>query len=459
MKTIKEHFGNKKICILGFGREGRSSLQWLHDHLSGEWKSITVADQNPAALNDPLLDEMGCKLKYGYDYMAGLNDFDMIIKSPGINLTKSDEFVPEGKITSQSDIFLQFFSKQCIGITGTKGKSTTSSLLYDMMLYSGKKALLIGNIGIPPFDAWNQIDDQTVIIFELSSHQLEYIEKGPAVAVLLNLFQEHLDHYKDFRHYQLAKLNITAKQQSGDLLITHLSDQRIHRLINESAIKRRILYFSLEEHEYNGMYLDNNNIMLTTDGEHQVLANQEDLQYLNGVHNVLNVMAASLAAIELNCSIESVKNALRSFRGLPHRMEHVGEWNGVTYYNDAIATIPEATMAAVEAIDNIGTLIVGGFDRGVDYAELANFLIYADIDNIVFMGDAGERLFGLMKNISGHIAQKTLWTNDLGESVEFARKNTKKGKTCLLSPAAPSYDKYKNFMEKGEDFKRLVEPK
>lgn len=456
MKAIKEYFRNKKVCILGYGREGRSVLKWMQMHLNNEFRSLTVADQNPAALNDSLLEEMECRLKYGHDYLAGLSDFDLIIKSPGINLTKSEEFLPAEKITSQSDIFLQFFHKQCIGITGTKGKSTTSSLLYEMMLSAGRKALLIGNIGVPPFDVWDQIDDQTVVILELSSHQLEHIKKGPAVAVLLNLFQEHLDHYKDFRHYQLAKLNITAKQETGDLLIAHIGDQRIQRLIIESAIKRRIMYFSLERHSSNGMYFDEGNIILSKDGTQQIFSSSKNLRYLSGVHNILNVMAASLAALEFNCNIEDVKNALRSFRGLPHRMEFVAVRNGITYYNDAIATVPEATMAAVEAIDNIGTLIVGGFDRGVDYTDLANFLLYAGINNIVFMGDAGERILSLMKKNNEIIPQKILLTNDLKEGVDFARKNTKQGKTCLLSPAASSYDRYKNFIEKGDDFKKIV---
>ncbi|MFW6019760.1 MAG: UDP-N-acetylmuramoyl-L-alanine--D-glutamate ligase [Bacteroidales bacterium] len=456
MNRITNELKNKNICILGYGREGQSTLRWIRKYFYHDIKSLTIADQNPSVLHGEDLDNFPCDLKYGYDYLSGIDKYDIIIKSPGINLMKTEEFIPEDKITSQSDIFLQEFGGQCIGVTGTKGKSTTSTLIYSMLLASGKKTLLLGNIGDPPLNYWEQIDDCTTVVFELSSHQLEHIERGPAIALLLNLFQEHLDHYMNFRHYQLAKFKITLKQADNATLITHFADKRIQRLIDETEIHRDVLFFSLERHNHDGMYLDGDNIIYSRKDEKIVFADYTKLEYLKGKHNVLNIMAAALASIQVGCEIPVLRQAVYNFRGLQHRMEYIDTKQGISFYNDSIATIPEATMAAVEALGNVGTLILGGFDRGVDYSDLAEFLHYAELDHIIFMGPAGERILELMEKFRNDISVKFFQTDSLATAIEYARKNTPQGKICLLSPAASSYDKFRNFAEKGDAFRKLV---
>lgn len=456
MQEIKDILKNKDICILGYGREGRSTLNWLRTYFYNDIKSLTIADQNPAALHGEELAACGCNIRYGYDYLAGLEKYELIIKSPGINLIREGVTVPEEKLTSQTDLFLCCFAGQSIGVTGTKGKSTTSTLLYEMLRRCGKETRLLGNIGEPPLDSWNEITDDMVIILELSSHQLEYIRKAPAVALLLNLFQEHLDHYRDFRHYQLAKFNITARQKPGDLLITHYADTRIQKLLDESDLRRKMQYFSLEKHGERGMYQQGNRIMYVTEDGSDIFMNPEDIKYLSGRHNILNVMAASLAALSLECSKKALRDTIFTFRHLEHRMELVREHKGVSFYNDAIATIPEATMAAAEALRNVGTLIMGGFDRGIDYNELAAFLLRSGIDNLVFMGEAGESIFQMMQKEQAEPAKNILFTEDMEEAVQFAVKHTRAGKSCLLSPAAASYDRFNSYAEKGTLFKYLV---
>lgn len=454
--AIKDRFRGKKVCVLGYGREGQSSLKWIRNHLMDQVKSVTIADQNPAALHGEDLDACSCELRYGHDYLMGLDEYDLIIKSPGINLYKAQAHVDSNKLTSQSDLFLQVYGHRCIGITGTKGKSTTSSLLYEMLQKAGLDVLLLGNIGVPPLDAWEQISENTFVVFELSSHQLEHIKHAPQIAILLNLFQEHLDHYKDFRHYQLAKFNITLHQSPGSLLITHLDDNRIMRLLEETEHEVQTRYFSLLEHGRPGMFMKDRVIYMNDKEGKKKFAAYEDLVNLRGKHNVLNVMAAAQAAMYLGCAPEVLRVALHDFSGLKHRMEFIDKRCGIAFYNDAIATIPEATMAACEALPDVDTLILGGFDRGIDYDNLAQFLLSSEVNNLVFMGDAGERIYNLMKAAGKEIHANVLVTNNLSEAVEFAFQNTGRGRTCLLSPAASSYDHYKNFMEKGDAYRKLV---
>ncbi len=456
MDDITKLIENKKVCILGYGKEGKSTFNWMRKNFPSLAASITLADQNPAVLHGETAEGCNCKLRYGFDYLTGLDDYDVIIKSPGINLSKSGEYIPAEKIISQTDIFLRRYSRQCIGITGTKGKSTCSSMLYEMLKNAGKKVRLLGNIGTPPLDAWDEIEEDELVVFEMSSHQLEYIHTGPHIAILLNLFQEHLDHYSDFRHYQLAKFNITLKQQQGDVFITHLQDKRILHLLDEANLNRSGRFFSLQPHKGDGMYRQDEKIIYRVQDREDVFAGCDDLVYLRGEHNVLNTMAAGLAALEVGCDREALRQSMRSFKGLEHRMEFVGTAGNVAFYNDAIATIPEATIAAIEALGNIGTLILGGFDRGIDYSELAEFLLHADIENLVFMGEAGERIFSLMKKSTMDLHQDVLETEDLSAAVEYAMQKTPAGKICLLSPAAASYDRYRNFMEKGDHFRSLV---
>ncbi|MFO8087826.1 MAG: UDP-N-acetylmuramoyl-L-alanine--D-glutamate ligase [Bacteroidales bacterium] len=456
MESLKQLFKNKKVCILGYGLEGRSTLAWIKKYIMAELRSITIADENPSALHDELVNSCECKLRYGYDYLEGLSQYDLIIKSPGVNLTKLEEVFDEDRIISQSDIFLYAFKKQTIGITGTKGKSTTSSLLYEILKQDGREVLLLGNIGIPPLDAWEQVKEDTIIVFEMSSHQLEYIHHAPSIAVLLNLFQEHLDHYRDFFHYQMSKFNIVYRQHRDDLLVTHLDDQRIQQLIGEMNNQRQLRYFSLHPHTNNGMYLENNNLIFTEGQRTDIIASQNDLGHLKGEHNLLNAMAAILVALEKNVSLSTIIHSLKTFKGLIHRMEYVSEKQGITFYNDAIATIPEATMAAVESLELVGTLILGGFDRGIDYHDLAEFLIHSDIANLVFMGTAGERIMDEMKARDSSTQAKLYQAKDLADAVRFAFKHTPVNTICLLSPAASSYDQFKNFMEKGDTFKQLV---
>ena len=199
----------RKIIILGFGKEGVSSYLFLRKHFPD--MPITVADGNPNLRTDEF-DDPALTYITGEGYDQGLNNYDLILKTPGISLNHLNYFVDTERISSQSDLFLQACHKQVVGVTGTKGKSTTSSLIHHILKSAGRKTLLAGNIGVPFFNIVEQLDDQTTVVAELSAHQLEFIHRSPDYAVLLNIYQEHLDHFNSFNNYQIAKLNITRRR-------------------------------------------------------------------------------------------------------------------------------------------------------------------------------------------------------------------------------------------------------
>ncbi len=457
MEKISSLLSGKRVCILGFGREGRSTLKWLFRHYRQQVHTVTVADKNPAITreNNPELE--GCHIITGENYLSTVNQCDIIIKSPGVNLVSSGVVIPAEKITSQTDLFLRQFHRQCLGVTGTKGKSTTASMIYDMLCRCGRKAILTGNMGKPPLDSWEQVTPQTVMVCELSSHQLEHITTAPAVAVLLNLFQEHLDHYSSFEDYQRAKFRIAALQQEGDVIITHYEDMIIKTMLESLQGVRKVRYFSWAPPRVAGMGVDGARILWRDAEKEQVVTYTHRAAHLKGKHNVMNFMAAALAAMETGCPLSMLGKTLEAFKGLDHRLQYVGSFRGVNFYNDAIATVPEASMAAVEALKNTGTLILGGQDRGVDYQPFAQFLSNQPIENYVFMGEAGKRMLEALKSCSKRIIHNILFTEDLAQAVQFALENTPRGKSCVLSPAAPSYDAFRDYAHKGQVFKELLE--
>jgi len=340
-----------------------------------------------------------------------LNDYDIILKTPGISFTQINYYIEPEKISSQTALFLQYYGNQAIGITGTKGKSTTASLIAHILNQYGKKTVLAGNIGVPLFDIIENIVHQTIVVAELSAHQLEFVRHSPHIAVLLNLYQEHLDHFNSFSSYMQAKLNITKYQNEHDILVYNQEDEWVNKLLLQHDFIRN--YFP-----YSGKIKNN---------------------------------AAFTTCKLLNISDNEIEAALASFIPLEHRQEFVGEKYGIRFYNDSISTVPEATIYALETLKDVDTLLLGGFDRGIDYRILYDYLKENPVENIVFMGPAGMRMKAEWETGINHIVE-----NDMQKIIHFAIQNTQKGKICLLSPAAASYDQYKNFEERGKLFKQCV---
>ncbi len=451
---------DKNILILGFGREGQSSYKLLRKHFPD--LKLTIADSSPLGEASSLrLSDKNLNFILGEDYLKNLSGFNMIIKTPGIPLHKLPKNIPPVYITSQTDFFLHLFSKQIIGITGTKGKSTTASLIYHIIKLHTYDVVLVGNIGIPPFSLIDEIGENTKIVYELSCHQLNDVTVSPHISVLLNIYREHLDYYRHFEEYQLAKYNITRYQKPDDYFIYHKEDENTRILINTFQQKVNYYPYSLNNKSDKGCYIENNKIIFASENHKHEVYNLSNERHLIGEHNILNIMAAVNACKLLEIPDEIIIKGINTFKGLKHRLEYIGEIDNVHYYNDSIATIPEATIEAVKALKNVNTLILGGFDRGLDYSGLINFILTSSVQNLIFLGPAGERMYKQLNelkttNYELRTTNYELLVKDLSEAVSIAKTKTAKGTICLLSPAAASYDMFKDFEDRGDTFRKLV---
>jgi UDP-N-acetylmuramoylalanine--D-glutamate ligase len=452
LQTIIDKLNNKNILLLGFGKEGSSSYRFIRTYLPDV--SITVANQNDIPDKSVFSNDACTELLIGEHYLETINDYDIVLKSPGISLKNMKSSLDKSKISSQTDLFLQAFAPQCIGVTGTKGKSTTTSLLYHILYNMGKKALIAGNIGVPFFDIAEEITPETTIVMELSSHQLEFIQRSPHIGILLNLYEEHLDHYTGFSDYQQAKFNIARYQSPEDCFIYNGNDHLITNLLDTNKITSSPVEFSLACGQSTVSYVKKQYICLFKDGKEQQICRITDDFPLKGDHNILNTTSviAALSCME-NINLLQIEPAVYSFKGLPHRLELIGEVDSIIFYNDSISTIPQASIAAIRALKRVNTIILGGFDRGIDYQPLIDFLASSEVEHIIFTGNAGKR----MMNLSRKLKNKHLFYRDTyPEIVSLAKACTQKGEICLLSPAAASYDSFRNFEHRGEVFKELV---
>ena len=409
IKLLKPH----KIAILGYGREGQSTHKLIKELLPE--KEILIADDKSPLANCTLQDEC-------------LKSCTLYIKTPGISMKKLQGLDRE-KITSQTDIFLQLYSNQTIGITGTKGKSTTSNLVYKILLDQGFDVLLAGNIGVPLLDIISNIKENTIIVAELSAHQLQFIHTSPKVSILLNLFEEHLDHFDSYYQYKESKYNIATKQTKQGVFIFDKDSKEINALLEKTPLQSRQKPFSKEEATI-------------------------EANYLKGEHNQMNILSAILASQEFGAKKEEAETTAKNFQPLAHRLEYVGEKNGVVYYNDSISTIPQATIEALKALKKVQTLILGGMDRGIDYSPIVEQIGEFEVKNIAFVGQAGRRMHKEMKGKVNNY--NCLLSDDYKEIVSWCKANTQKEKICLLSPAASSYDMFTNFEHRGEVFKQLI---
>jgi len=424
-EQIIEQLRGQKILILGYGREGKSTLAFLNRELPDA--EIAIADINP------IEDESVVKYTTftGPDYLNCCKDYNVIIKAPGVPIKNDLPDSEKAKITSQTDLFLQAYRNQTIGITGTKGKSTTSSLIYHILQKTGKKSVLVGNIGKPCFDFLDEITPETIVVFEISAHQLEYVKASPHYAILLNIYEEHFDHYATPEDYYNAKKNIFRLQQTGDLLVYGDIFQHTTQAELDTVPSFKI---DIEKTE--------------------VVPKSQIKTSLLGEHNLKNIEAAAAIAYALRIDGEAFLSAVASFRGLPHRLQYVGTFRGIKFYNDSIATAQEATINAVKAVGDVDTLILGGMDRGLDYHPLVDFLRHSNVRNILLLPDTDKKIKQIFAE--DRFVQGLIHVKNMEEAVKMAYDVTNPSQSCLLSPAAASYGFYKDFQERGDDYCRLV---
>jgi len=444
--NIVQEFENKHIAILGFGREGKSTYNFIKKHLTNY--SITIIDKNDKIKEEPLIkNETTINVITGDNYLNNLEKYDIIMKTPGISFKEIDISSFKDKINSQLQILLKYYKNNIIGITGTKGKSTTSSLIYNILKQNNKKTFLLGNIGTPIFDHIDEIEKDTTIVVEMSSHQLEFITSSPHIAVITNFYQDHLDHTNGLQDYYNCKLNITKYQTEKDYIIYYKGSKALTENI-KSFNKAKVLTVDFEntadiysDKEY--IYKDNN-----------IIYNCNDKRNLIGEHNLINIMLSLTVSNILSLDKTKTNIAINTFKPLEHRLENVGTYNNITYYNDSIATIPDATINGINALKNVNTLIFGGLDRGIDYNEFINYLLKCNIENLICMPTTGHTI--ATELIKRKSTKNIYLVNSLNEAVQKAKLVTKENTICLMSPAAASYEQFKNFEEKGNKYKELI---
>ena len=445
---LVEYFKDKNILILGFGREGRSSYNFIRKYYKD--KLITISDMNKDLINDETIkNDPNIKLVTDNYLEEIYNGYDCILKSPGIILKDYDLTNIYEYIVSEMELFLTYFEGLTIGITGTKGKSTTSSLIYKIISDQKDNVYFLGNIGIPVFDQIENLNKESIVVLEMGVHQLQYMNKSPNISIILNMFPEHLDHYKDYDDYMECKCNIFKHQNEKDYFIYNLDNEDLVNKVKMYKTPATKYEVSLKEgRSENRLVLEDNKIYL----EDTLLYEDNNERNILGKHNLNNIMFVLAVSNILNLDNEKSVKSINDFKGLEHRLELVGTYNGITYYNDSICTIPEACILALETLKNVNTLLIGGMERDIDYSKLVDYLNNYGELNIICMPDTGYRIAKSLTSDKLNVVE----VKDLVEAVEVSKKITKKGAICLLSPAAASYGFFKNFEERGNKFKELV---
>ncbi|MFA4998901.1 MAG: Mur ligase family protein [Candidatus Paceibacterota bacterium] len=405
-----EELRNKKILILGFGREGIDTFSFLRKLFPN--KVLGIADKSEK------IKKPGKKtvLHLGKNYLEAIKKYDLVVKSPGIpfGIIPKSSF---GKLTSQTKIFFDNCPGEIVGITGTKGKSTTTALIYNILKEGGKKAYLVGNIGKPVLNLLSSASSKDIYVYELSSHQLYNLKKSPHIAVFLNVFPEHLDYYKDIKEYSQAKSNITLHQGKDDYLVYNSGDKIVSSFAAKSKAKKIPI---------------------------------------KGKYYELDKTAARKVGEIFGISETKIEKAIKNFKPLPHRLELVGKFKGITFYNDALSTIPETAIFALDYLGkNVETIMLGGFDRNIDFKNLAKRIVKSDLKNLVLFPTTGEKIWREVALLSKN-KFKPFFTDNMEDAVKLAYKYTKTGKICLLSCASTSFSIFKDYEEKGNLFKKYV---
>ena len=447
-----------KIVIAGYGVEGQSSLRYFQEKFPEA--SFLVADERDRV--DGLPDNVGYQVGF-----AGLNDVDLIIRSPSLS---PEKIKTSGKIWSATNEFFDKCPAPIIGVTGTKGKGTTCSLIASILQQAGQTVHLVGNIGVPALDVLPKIKKTDIVVYELSSFQLWDLEKSPHIAVVLMIEPDHLNVHTDFADYLNAKKNIRRYQRLGDVCLYHptnkysqevaampfdgLLDRQGHAMCEccgDDALDFAQRYAIPDDDQ---VYVQDGYFCV----QNRHICNTSHL-HLPGAHNLENACAAMSAVTELPVAVtdEQFAAGLESFTGLPHRLKFVAEKNGVRYYDDSISTTPGSAIAALKAFTEPKLLILGGSDKGADYEKLAQEIARQQMRAVIVNGaNAGKLAEILRKNkVSCQVVQLEMAA--MPTVVEAAANQAQSGDVVILSPAAASFDMFKSYNDRGEQFVAAVE--
>lgn len=448
----------KKIAIIGIGVSNIPLLDYFYE----KGAKVTVFDNREIEKIDEVaigkMEQYHFEYFFGKDNLQHLNGFDLIFRSPSAMpfIKEIEEEVERGAIlTSEIEMVLKLTPSHTIGITGTEGKTTTTSLIYEILKKAGYTCFLGGNIGKPIFTQIKDMKPEDFVILEMSSFQLMDMDISPEVSLITNIYPDHLNIHRSYEEYQEAKKNIFHYQnQDGILVLNH--DNEITRSFAKEA-PGKVIFFSSKEKLQDGYIYDisDETMKYCEDGVRRHLLHRKEVK-LRGIHNYENICSA-LAVTSKFVKIETALEAIKEFNGVEHRLEFVKELRGVKWYNDSIGTSPASTIAGLHAFEENIILLAGGSDKGLDYKEVGE-AIAEKVGTLILCGPTAEKIEEATKNalVKQGKAMPIYHTNNLEESVKLANEKAKEGDIVLLSPASASFDAFKNFAERGEKFKEFV---
>lgn len=456
-------FKDKKIAIIGLGTEGIAVAKFLENNLasltlldrSSEDKILENCPDNEKEFLNDLLSRENVKKVFSDQYLDNLKSFDVVFRSPGLSYfnPKIQKAKNAGvEITSQIKLFFDLCPAKIIGVTGTKGKGTTSSLIYEILKNQKKHAVyLAGNIGYSALDLLENIKPEDIVILELSSFQLMDLDRSPHIAVVTNLTVDHLDYHENEEEYRSAKLNVLAHQSKNDIAVLNSSSTFSVEQLKD--IESEIEYFGSNK-ESDQCVIENDEVILDPKGEKISICKLTEIKLL-GRHNLENIAAATLVAKKLEVDNQTIIETAEEFKGLPHRLEFVRELDGVKYINDSFATNPGPTIAAIKSFgENHIVLILGGSSKGADFFELAETIKVYNVKAVVAIGDEALKIESALTDIG---YKGIFWEiYDLRLALNLARQEAKAGDYIILSPACASFDMFKNYKDRGEKFKSTV---
>lgn len=449
---FKQNIKGKKVSVIGIGVSNIPAIKYL----KSLGANIIARDKNEQ-VPDELKSIDGIKYILGDKYLEDLNDSDYIFRSPGVKpfLPEIEEAVKNGVIlTSEMETFIHLTDATIIAITGSDGKTTTTTLTSLFLKEAGKNVYVGGNIGTPLLDKVEQITKEDYVVLELSSFQLMTMKEKMDRVAITNVAPNHLDYHRDYEEYIEAKANIFKNQDEFGLLVLNEDNEFTKRY--EKEAKGRIRKFSLEKEVGCGVYYNNGKIISSVGCKEEEIMDVKDIK-LVGMHNVANICTAASLVIDITGKDAIIKVA-KEFGGVEHRMELVKELNGVKWYNDSIASSPSRTIAGLKSFNQKIILIAGGYDKHIPYDVMGEYLI----DKVKLMILVGTTAPKIKEAAQKEAKKRNIETmpivefDNLKDAVEYANSNAQKGDIVAMSPASASFDLYKNFMVRGDYFKKLV---
>ena len=455
LDAFERNVKGKRVAIIGLGVSNIPLIDYLYNLQA----KVTVFDQRD---KEKLEEDIVRKIEnYGFELVTGKNalhflrGYNIIFRSPSC-LPTTLQLVSEQKrgaiVTSEIEMLMNTCPCKIIGVTGSDGKTTTTTLIYEILKKGGYNCHLGGNIGIPLFTKVRDFKEDDIVVLELSSFQLMGMEISPDISVITNISPNHLDKHSSYEEYIEAKKNIFNYQDSTGKVVLNYDNEITRSFKNEA--ERKSSFFSSKEKLDDGVIYDDGMIKECEDGVRKHLINVKDI-HLRGVHNYENICAA-IAATSGLVSQETQVEAIKEFKGVEHRLEFVREINGVKWYNDSIGTSPTRTIAGLNSFDEKIVLIAGGYDKNLDYAPLARPIL-DKVSKLILMGKTAPKIYDAVVNeLDPDEVFPIYRAKNVEQSVELAYKFAEPGEIVLFSPASASFDMFKNFAERGEKFKELV---